>query len=40
MWYYNDEVFNETPEDYQGFVYEVVELDTGRRYIGKKNFWK
>tara|TARA_A100001011_G_C13882193_1_gene663450 strand:- start:29 stop:439 length:411 start_codon:yes stop_codon:yes gene_type:complete len=40
MWYYNDEVFNETPEDYQGFVYEIVELDTGRRYIGKKNFWK
>ena len=40
MWYYNDEVFNETPEGYQGFVYEVVELDTGRRYIGKKNFWK
>ena len=40
MWYYNDEVFNETPEDYQGFVYEVVELDTGCSYIGKKNFWK
>ena len=40
MWYYNDEVFNETPEDYQGFVYEIVELDTGRKYIGKKNFWK
>ena len=40
MWYYNDEVFNETPEDYQGFVYEVVELDPGCRYIGKKNFWK
>lgn len=40
MWYYNEEPFNETPEDYQGFVYEVVELDTGKRYIGKKNFWK
>lgn len=40
MWYYNDEVFNETPEDYQGFVYEIVELDTGYRYIGKKNFWR
>ena len=40
MWYYNDEVFNETPEDYQGFVYEIMELDTGCRYIVKKNFWK
>tara|TARA_B100001057_G_C22776882_1_gene921975 strand:- start:37 stop:447 length:411 start_codon:yes stop_codon:yes gene_type:complete len=40
MWYYNDEIFNSTPEDYQGFVYEIVELDTGRKYIGKKNFWK
>jgi len=40
MWYYNDEHYNQTPEDYQGFVYEIVELDTGRRYIGKKNFWK
>lgn len=40
MWYYNDECFDETPESYQGFVYEIVELDTGRRYIGKKNFWK
>ena len=40
MWYYNEKPFNETPEAYQGFVYEVVELDTGMRYIGKKNFWK
>tara|TARA_B100000683_G_scaffold277722_1_gene338306 strand:+ start:10383 stop:10793 length:411 start_codon:yes stop_codon:yes gene_type:complete len=40
MWYYNDEPYTETPEDYQGFVYEVEELDTGRKYIGKKNFWK
>ena len=40
MWYYNDEPYTDTPEDYQGFVYEVEELDTGRKYIGKKNFWK
>ena len=40
MWYYNEDVFDETPESYQGFVYEIVELDTGRKYIGKKNFWK
>ena len=40
MWYYNDDVFDQTPEEYQGFVYEITELDTGKKYIGKKNFWK
>lgn len=40
MWYYNDQVFDQTPEEYQGFVYEITELDTGKKYIGKKNFWK
>ena len=30
----------ENVEDYQGFVYIVTELDTGMKYIGKKNFWK
>lgn len=40
MWYYNDKVFDHTPEEYQGFVYEITELDTGKKYIGKKNFWK
>lgn len=40
MWYYNDKEFNDTPEEYQGFVYEIEELDTGKKYIGKKNFWK
>jgi len=39
-WYYNDKIFNETPEDYQGMVYEIIELDTQKKYIGKKNFWK
>lgn len=40
MWYYNDEEFNDTPEEYQGFVYQITEIDTGKKYIGKKNFWK
>ena len=22
-----------------GFIYRIVELDTGRQYIGKKQFW-
>lgn len=40
MWLYENKEYNETPEDYQGFVYLITELDTGKKYIGKKNFWK
>ena len=40
MWYYNNEPFNTTPEEYQGFVYLITEIDTNKKYIGKKNFWK
>ena len=40
MWLYNEQQYNNTPEDYQGFVYVITELDTGKKYIGKKNFWK
>ena len=40
MWYYKNMLFEETPENYQGFVYEFTELRTGKKYIGKKNFWK
>ena len=40
MWYYNNELYDTTPEDFQGFVYEITELDTNKKYIGKKNFWK
>ena len=40
MWLYNEQQYNNTPEDYQGFVYIITELDTGKKYIGKKNFWK
>jgi len=39
MWYYNDKPFD-TPEEYQGFVYLITELDTNKKYIGKKNFWR
>ena len=39
MWYYNDEPFETTPEEFQGFVYKITELDTGKKYIGKKFFW-
>lgn len=40
MWYYENKVFENTPEEYQGFVYMITELDTGKKYIGKKFFWK
>ena len=40
MWYYNNELYDTAPEDFQGFVYEITELDTDKKYIGKKNFWK
>ena len=38
-WLYEDEVFDVTPEEYQGFVYKITELHTGKMYIGKKFFW-
>ena len=40
MWHYNGKEYDETPEEYQGFVYIITELDTGKKYIGKKFFWK
>ena len=40
MWFYNGEVFDDTPEEYQGFVYLITDLDTGKKYVGKKFFWK
>ena len=40
MWFLNSEEFNLVPEEYQGFVYQITELDTNKKYIGKKNFWK
>ena len=40
MWIYEDQCYDETPEEYQGFVYIITELDTDKKYIGKKFFWK
>jgi len=40
MWLYNNQEFKETPEEFQGFVYCITELNTGMMYIGKKFFWK
>lgn len=40
MWLYEGKEYNTTPEEYQGFVYQITEIDTGKKYIGKKFFWK
>lgn len=39
-WIYEGKCYRDTPEEYQGFVYMITELDTGKKYIGKKFFWK
>ena len=39
-WYYNEEPFCVAPAEYQGFVYEIKNIATGKLYIGKKNFWR
>lgn len=42
-WTYKEELFNPEEsflEDYQGFVYLITEKSTGKKYIGKKFFWK
>jgi hypothetical protein len=39
MWYYNDkEVGDDEIEGYASFVYIITNLETGKRYIGKKIF--
>jgi len=42
MWHFEGKPFD-PDEDflsaYQGFVYEITELSTGKKYIGKKFFW-
>ena len=40
MWVYENKEFEQTPDEFQGFVYMITELDTGKKYIGKKFFWK
>jgi len=40
MWYYKEQAFEEAPAECQGFVYEITDKSTGKKYIGKKFFWK
>ncbi len=37
-WLYKDQPFT-NPEHYYGFVYEITNLLSGKKYIGKKFFW-
>jgi hypothetical protein len=41
MWYHEFKPYEpETaPEEYIGFVYRIQDLDTNKKYIGKKLFW-
>jgi hypothetical protein len=38
MWFYNDQVLNEVPDGYIGFVYLITNITNGRKYIGRKLF--
>lgn len=42
MWLFKNKTFDETPDrkDYIGFVYLITEIDTGKKYVGKKLFHK
>lgn len=42
MWTYNGKPFGaeDVPEDAVGFVYRITYKSDGKKYIGKKNFWK
>lgn len=35
-WYYKDEIVEELPDTCVGFVYLITNLNSGRKYIGKK----
>lgn len=40
MWIYRGQPLTQPPEDCQGFVYCITNNTNGRKYIGKKNFWR
>jgi len=39
-WYYRDKPLNHAPDHCQGFVYCITNTANGKKYIGKKNFWR
>ena len=40
MWYYENKEYDKTPDEFQGFVYLITDINNGKKYVGKKNFWK
>lgn len=38
-WKYNNQLFEETPKNMEGFVYCITNLENQKKYIGKKHFW-
>jgi hypothetical protein len=41
MWIYDNKEFTEEMiSEYVGFVYEITNLNNGRKYVGKKSFTK
>lgn len=39
IWVYNSKPITDVPTGYIGFIYRITNIDTGRMYIGKKNFF-
>ena len=39
MWYYNNELYDEAPKEYMGFVYLITDTVANKKYVGKKLFW-
>lgn len=37
-WLYNNEPFEMADKKYEGFVYLITDIETGKKYIGKKSF--
>jgi hypothetical protein len=38
-WFLNDVQFDEPEEQHYGFVYQITNTQTNKKYIGKKLFW-
>lgn len=38
-WTFCGEVYDEVPTDLVGFVYVITHTATGKKYVGKKQFW-
>lgn len=38
-WIYNETELTEIPESVIGFVYLITHIESGKKYIGKKNFY-